>query len=223
MIVEDEPGVADYLSRAFEEFGYETAVAWDGEEALDLWPSFDPAVVTLDLSLPGMDGWKTLSAARKKNWTTPVLIYSARDTIPDKVSALDCGADDYLAKPAALEEIRARVRALQRRGDRSEGKMSFGDLEIHPRTGEVRRGAESIKMSDTGLRLLLCLAAHAPNVLTKRKLLELVWDDPEGNENLVEVHISFLRAKIERPGRPAVIHTSGDGYFLSGGKSESRR
>ena len=218
LVAEDDRKVASFIRQGLEEEGYVVEVAPDGAVALDRLlggPGFD--LVILDILLPRKDGFAVLRALRERRIETPVLILTARDTVPDRVAGLDLGADDYLTKPFAFDELLARVRALLRRGQgRRLPLLKVGDLALDPATREVTRGDRKIELTVREYALLEYLMRHAGRVQTRPMLTEHVWGldfDPESN--VVDVYVGYLRRKIDGPGERRLIHTMrGAGYVL---------
>ena len=218
MVVEDEPAVRDALRRALRLEGYDVALAADGAEALhQLADGVQPDALLLDVLMPGMDGLEVCRRLRRTGSRLPVLMLTARAEVSDRVSGLDAGADDYLAKPFALQELLARVRALLRRsGAEDGGVLHFADLELDPRTREVRRGGEEIELTRTEFSLLELFLRNPRQVLTRSLIFERVWGyDFGAGSNSLDVYVGYLRRKTEAGGRPRLIHTvRGVGYAL---------
>jgi DNA-binding response OmpR family regulator len=218
LVVEDERKVANFISQGLQEEGHTVEVAKDGEAALDLLRETPPwDLVVLDVMLPRLDGLAVLRAARAAGVTAPVLILTARDTVPDKVTGLDLGADDYLTKPFSFDEFLARVRALLRRAEgRREPVLRVSDLVLDPATRDVVRGARRLALTAREYALLEYFMRNAGRVLTRPMLAEHVWGldfDPESN--VVDVYVGYLRRKIDGPGEPRLLHTvRGAGYTL---------
>jgi two-component system, OmpR family, response regulator MprA len=217
LVVEDDRSVRDALDRALRAQGYEVTTAGDGLAALAAVAAEDPDLVVLDLGLPGMDGLAVCRRLRADADQRPVLILTARDQVDDRVTGLDVGADDYLGKPFALEELLARVRALLRRIEPPvDPRLRYEDLSLDPETREVRRGDRPIELTDLEFRLLSCFLAHPRLVLRREALLDDVWgNDPPTTENALEVYVGYLRRKLEAGGEPRLLHTvRGVGYTL---------
>ena len=217
LVVEDDPAVRAALDRALRAEGYEVVLAGDGLAALTAVAQADPALVVLDLGLPGIDGLSLCRRLRADGDDRPVLILTARDALEDRVRGLDVGADDYLVKPFALEELLARVRALLRRtAETGPGPVRVGDLVLDPDARQVRRGLRELELTDLEFRLLLHLADHARHVRTSDALLAAVWDPAElPSKNTLEVYVGYLRRKLEAGGEPRILHTvRGVGYVL---------
>lgn len=214
LVVEDEAKVASFLARGLGEAGYAVDVAKRGPEGLEWAFSNDYDLILLDVMLPGIDGWEVLSQYRKSDGKAPVMMLTARDSVEDKVRGLDLGADDYLTKPFALNELLARVRALLRREDRKAPILRLADLELNPATRQVMRNGEKINLSAREYALLEFFMRNQDRILSRSLLLEHVWDysfDPE--TNVVDVYVSYLRNKIDKGFDPPLIHTlRGVGY-----------
>ena len=221
MVVDDEAAVRDALRRALELEGYDVELAADGAEALErLVDGARPDALLLDVLMPGVDGLEVCRRLRRSGSRLPVLMLTARAEVSDRVSGLDAGADDYLAKPFALQELLARVRALLRRSGSGEGDvLRFADLELDPSTREVRRGGEEIELTRTEFSLLELFLRNPRQVLTRSLIFERVWGyDFGAGSNSLDVYVGYLRRKTEADGRPRVIHTvRGVGYALREG------
>jgi len=220
LVVDDERAVRESLRRALELEGYEIELAEEGREALQRLAREDqPDAVILDVLMPGVDGLEVCRTLRSQGSRLPVLMLTARTQVEDRVEGLDAGADDYLTKPFALEELLARVRALLRRsGDdgASGDKLSFADLELDPGTREVTRGDERIELTRTEFSLLELFLRNPRQVLTRSVIFERVWGYDFGfASNSLDVYIGYLRRKTEASGKPRLIHTvRGVGYAL---------
>jgi two-component system response regulator MprA len=218
LVVDDERAVRDSLRRALELEGYEIELAEDGVEALDaLENGEEPDAVILDVLMPKMDGLEVCRRLRRTGSRLPVLMLTARVDVDDRVAGLDAGADDYVTKPFALEELLARVRALLRRAhDDGTEKLAFGDLELDPGTREVRRGDEPIELTRTEFSLLELFMRNPRQVLTRSVIFERVWGYDFGfGSNSLDVYIGYLRRKTEAGGKPRLIQTvRGVGYAL---------
>jgi two-component system response regulator MprA len=218
LVVDDEPAVRDALERALRAQGYGVLTAADGREGLDAIERERPEVVVLDVLMPRLDGFEVCRQLREGGDRTPVLVLTAKDAVGDRVEGLDAGADDYLVKPFALEELLARIRALLRRtipnGD--ERRLSFSDLELDPVTREVRRGARPIDLTRTEWLLLELFLLNPRRVLTREVIFDRVWGYDFGpTSNALEVYVGYLRRKTEADGEPRLIHTvRGVGYVL---------
>ena len=222
--MEDERKVASFIRQGLEEEGHAVEVAADGASALELVlaePGYD--LIVLDVMLPKRDGLDVLKTLRGRGVTTPVLILTARDAVVDKVAGLDLGADDYLTKPFAFEELLARARALLRRGtDQRAAVLRLADLSLDPATREATRGTRRIALTAREYSLLDYFMRHAGRLLTRPMIAEHVWGlDFDAESNIIDVYIGYLRRKIDAPGEARLLHTvRGSGYVL---KLEDRR
>jgi two-component system, OmpR family, response regulator MprA len=218
LVVDDERAVRESLRRALELEGYEIELAEDGAHALQrLEAEPEPDAMVLDILMPGVDGLEVSRTLRRKGSRLPILMLTARTQVEDRVEGLDAGADDYLTKPFALEELLARVRALLRRtGDGSGQLLRFADLELDPGTREVRRGGERIELTRTEFSLLELFLLNPRQVLTRSLIFERVWGYDFGfASNSLDVYIGYLRRKTEAGGKSRLIHTvRGVGYAL---------
>jgi two-component system response regulator MprA len=219
LVVEDDPAVRDSLERSLAFEGYQVVTAADGEAGLAAVATHRPDVVVLDLGLPRMDGLEVSRRLRAAGDAVPILMLTAREGVRDRVTGLDAGADDYLPKPFALEELLARVRALRRRSaqaDAAESVLVVDDLRLDTRSREVARGGQEITLTRTEFELLEFLMLHPRQVLTRTQILREVWGfDFDPSSNTLEVYVGYLRRKTEADGRPRLIHTQrGVGYIL---------
>jgi two-component system response regulator MprA len=220
LVVDDERAVRESLRRALELEGYEIELAGDGGEALASLGRDEPQAdaVILDVLMPGVDGLEVCRRLRATGNHVPVLMLTARDEVESRVAGLDAGADDYVTKPFALEELLARVRALLRRVADSEGAevLSFADVELDLGTREVRRGGRLIELTRTEFALLELFLRNPRQVLTRSIIFERVWGYDFGfASNSLDVYIGYLRRKTEAGGEPRLIHTvRGVGYAL---------
>ena len=220
LIVDDEPAVRAALDRALRLDRYEVELAGDGREALDRLAETRLDAIVLDVMMPGIDGLEVCRRLREAGDRTPVLMLTARDAIDDRVAGLDAGADDYLVKPFALKELKARLRALLRRsepaGDEDGQVLRFADLELDPVAREVRRGGREIELSRTEFNLLELFLEHPRQVLTRSQIFERVWGYDFGStSNALGVYIGYLRRKTEAGGELRLLHTvRGVGYIL---------
>jgi two-component system, OmpR family, response regulator MprA len=218
LVVDDERPVRDSLRRALELEGYDVDLAADGEEALArLGQNGEPDTIVLDILMPRMDGLEVCRRLRREGHRLPVLMLTARDEVENRVAGLDAGADDYVAKPFALEELLARLRALLRRTTGGSGEvLRFADLELDPKTREVRRGGESVDLTRTEFSLLELFLLNPRQVLTRSVIFERVWGYDFGfSSNSLDVYIGYLRRKTEAGDRPRLIQTvRGVGYAL---------
>jgi len=218
LVVDDERAVRDSLRRALELEGYEIDLAVDGEAALRALESEQqPDAVILDLLMPGIDGLEVCRRARRRGGRFPVLMLTARDEVENRVAGLDAGADDYLTKPFALEELLARLRALLRRTAGASGEvLRFADLELDPGMREVRRAGAPIELTRTEFSLLELFMLNPRQVLTRSVIFERIWGYDFGlSSNSLDVYIGYLRRKTEAAGGPRLIQTvRGVGYAL---------
>lgn len=224
LVVDDEQPVRESLRRSLRFNGYDVLTASDGLEAVEAVRSENPELLILDVMMPNMDGLEVCRTLRSEGWDRPILVLTARDGVSDRVAGLDAGADDYLPKPFALEELLARVRSLVRRASADsiaaeapvESKLSFEDLELDADTREVSRGGRSISLTRTEFSLLQLLMENPRKVLSRSKILEEVWGyDFLTSGNALEVYIGYLRKKTEGDGDSRLIHTvRGVGYVL---------
>ena len=224
LVVDDEQAVCESLRRSLRFNGYDVLTANDGLEAVKTVRSENPELLILDVMMPNMDGLEVCRTLRSEGWDRPILVLTARDGVSDRVAGLDAGADDYLPKPFALEELLARVRSLVRRAsaesiaaeDPVESKLSFEDLELDADTREVSRGGRAISLTRTEFALLQLLMKNPRKVLSRSKILEEVWGyDFPTSGNALEVYIGYLRKKTEGESDSRLIHTvRGVGYVL---------
>jgi two-component system response regulator MprA len=219
LVVDDEPAVRQALTRALSFEGYAVRTAVDGRSALDTILVEPADAVLLDVAMPGLDGLEVCRRLRAAGDRTPILMLTARHATADRVAGLDAGADDYLVKPFALEELLARIRALLRRVGTEPGDddvLRVADLSLDPSTRIVRRGARAMELTRTEFSLLELLLRNAGQVLTREIIFDRVWGyDFGANSNSLEVYIGYLRRKTEAEGEPRLIHTvRGVGYVL---------
>ena len=217
LVVDDEPAVRQALDRALRFEGYKTETVEDGPGALAAHAERPADAIVLDVAMPRMDGLEVCRRLRAAGDSTPVLMLTARAAINERVAGLDAGADDYLVKPFALEELLARIRALLRRSAPADDEiLRFADLSLDPGTREVRRGERLIELTRTEFLLLELLLRNARQVLTRELIFDRVWGyDFGANSNSLEVYIGYLRRKTEAEGEPRLIHTvRGVGYVL---------
>jgi heavy metal response regulator len=218
LVVEDEPKVASFLRQGLEEEGYAVDVATDGTAAEELalgGTTYD--LVILDVMLPKQDGFAVLRTLREHRMMTPVLMLTARDSVPDRVTGLDQGADDYLTKPFAFEELLARVRVLLRRSAAQRAPvLELADLRLDPATRQVTRGARKISLTAREFALLEYFLRNAGRVLSRPMLAEHVWGiDFDPDSNVIDVYVGYLRRKVDLPGETPLLHTArGIGYVL---------
>jgi two-component system response regulator MprA len=223
LVVDDDRAVRESLRRSLQFNGYQVETAGDGMQALESVTAARPDAMVLDVMMPRLDGLEVCRRLRSTGDDLPILVLTARDAVSDRVSGLDAGADDYLPKPFALEELLARLRALLRRAahdddaaTQSAAVLKFADLELDPSTRDVRRGDRSISLTRTEFALLELLLAHPRQVLTRGRILEDVWGyDFPTSGNALEVYVGYLRRKTEADGEPRLLHTvRGVGYVL---------
>jgi DNA-binding response OmpR family regulator len=209
LIVEDELRMAQLLRKGLEEEGCSVIIAADGEEGLAAAQTCDFDVIVLDVMLPGIDGFEVARRLRKRSVNTPILMLTARDTIPDEVRGLDCGSDDYLTKPFSFEVLLARLRALARRGASPRPlRLQVADLMMDPATHQVFRGSDRIMLTGTEYRLLEFLMRRAGKVVRRDTLIEAIWSfDSEIQNNTLDAFVSLLRSKIDRGRHPQLLHT----------------
>jgi two-component system, OmpR family, response regulator MprA len=224
LVVDDDRSVRESLRRSLAFNGYQVELASDGQAALDAVLSERPDAMVLDVMMPRLDGLEVCRRMRAAGDELPILVLTARDAVSDRVAGLDAGADDYLPKPFALEELLARLRALLRRRSPEDiaaaagqsKPLEFADLSLDPDTREVRRGDRTISLTRTEFSLLELLLTNPRRVLTRSQILEQVWGyDFPTTGNALEVYIGYLRRKTEADGEPRLIHTvRGVGYVL---------
>ncbi|MES4901483.1 MULTISPECIES: response regulator transcription factor [unclassified Streptomyces] len=229
LIVDDEPAVREALQRSLAFEGYTTETALDGLDALEKVGAYDPELIVLDVLMPRMDGLTAARRLRATQVTVPILMLTARDTVGDRVTGLDAGADDYLVKPFELDELLARIRALLRRSsyaaavgaagavpDTGGNELTFADLRMNLATREVTRGGRQVELTRTEFTLLEMFLAHPRQVLTREQILKAVWGfDFEPSSNSLDVYVMYLRRKTEAGGEPRLVHTvRGVGYVL---------
>ncbi len=209
LVVDDDKRIAASVRRALAYDGYDVAVAHDGPGALQATRSEDPDLVVLDVMLPGLDGIEVCRRLRAAGDDVPVLMLTARTTVPERVEGLDSGADDYLVKPFAHEELLARVRTLlRRRAPRGRETLTVGDLTMDVGAMEVWRGGRDVELTALEFRLLEHFLRNPRLVLSRVQILQAVWDlDAETTSNVVDVYVRYLRQKLEAGGEPRLIHT----------------
>ena len=220
LVCDDEPGIVELLTVSLRFQGFEVATADTGARAVDLARTFHPDVVVLDVMMPVMDGFDTLTRLRADGCAAPVLFLTAKDAVEDRVRGLTIGGDDYVTKPFSLEEVVARIHVLLRRGGLVEGGAEdpvarFADLELHDDSHEVFKAGELVPLSPTEFQLLRYFMVNAGVVLSKARILDHVWDyDFGGDANVVESYVSYLRRKVDT-GPVKYLHTlRGVGYVL---------
>ena len=217
LVVDDEPALRSSLERALGLDAYDVELAQDGNEALDRLALAPVDAVVLDVAMPRLDGLEVCRRLRAAGDRTPVLMLTARDAIDDRVDGLDAGADDYLVKPFALRELRARLRALLRRMEEPGGpELRFADLVLDTSAHRARRAQRELQLSRTEFALLRVLMEHPRQVLTRTQLFERVWGyDFGATSNALGVYIGYLRRKTEAAGEPRLLYTiRGVGYVL---------
>ena len=218
LVVDDEPQLRRALERAFKLEGYAVELAADGEEALGSVASTSMDAIVLDVLMPKRDGLEVCRELRARGDRTPILMLTARDAVQDRVDGLDAGADDYVVKPFALDELLARLRALLRRtnGEAASEQLAYADLTLDPATREVHRGERPIQLTKTEFALLEHLMRHPRLVLSRSQLFEAVWGYDFGpRSNSLEVYVGYLRRKTEEVGEARLIQTvRGVGYSL---------
>ncbi|MGW1840829.1 response regulator transcription factor [Streptomyces sp. NPDC002067] len=225
LIVDDEPAVREALRRSLAFEGYATQEAVDGLDAVEKVASYDPELIVLDVLMPRMDGLTAARRLRASGVTVPILMLTARDTVGDRVTGLDAGADDYLVKPFELDELLARIRALLRRSSYAAAAgaqpadgdiLAFADLRMDLASREVTRGGRPVELTRTEFTLLEMFLAHPRQVLTREQILKAVWGfDFEPTSNSLDVYVMYLRRKTEAAGEVRLVHTvRGVGYVL---------
>ncbi len=220
LVVDDDRAVRESLRRSLSFNGYTVDMASDGVQAMELVATQKPDALVLDVMMPRMDGLEVCRRLRSTGVDLPILVLTARDTVSERVAGLDAGADDYLPKPFALEELLARLRALLRRSTpetpADSQVLSFADLTMDPVTMEVTRGERRINLTRTEYSLLELLLTNARRVLSRSRILEEVWGyDFPTSGNALEVYVGYLRRKTEAEGEPRLIHTvRGVGYVM---------
>lgn len=216
LVVDDDPKITQLLRRALTLEGYTVQTAASGEEALQSASARPPDVVILDILMPGVDGLEVCRRLRAAS-DMPILLLTAKDEVSDRVRGLDSGADDYVVKPFALEELTARLRALLRRSEPANGEiLRFADLALDPVSRSIRRGDREVTLSTTEFELLHYFLRHPGRVLTRDAILDAVWGQTFVRPtNVVDVYMGYLRAKLEDAGEPRLLQTvRGSGYVL---------
>lgn len=225
LVVEDEEKIARLLELELEYEGYNVTKVMDGLEAFEAYKNGKWELILLDVMLPGISGIELLRRIRLNDKTTPILLLTAKDSVEDKISGLDYGANDYITKPFQIEEVLARIRAALRvkvveQIQEDDNCLIFADLKINPKTREVFRGEEAIDLTPREFDLLVYLMTNKRQVLNRDQILEAVWGyDFIGDTNVVDVYIRYVRKKMEQPNKPALIQTvRGVGYVLKEAK-----
>ena len=222
LVVDDEPSILELLSVSLRFAGFEVATATNGVDALNTARALGPDLLVLDVMMPGLDGFEVARQLRSTGDRTPVVFLTARDATEDRVRGLTIGGDDYVTKPFSLEEVVARVRAVLRRTqgsaattDQPSSRLTYADLVLDDDTHEVWKGDRAVELSPTEFNLLRYLLQNPHRVLSKRQILEHVWNyDFGGDGNVVESYVSYLRKKVDT-GEPRLLHTvRGVGYVL---------
>lgn len=217
VVVDDDEALRGAVRRALRLEGYDVDVAADGEDALAQLAGLSADLVVLDVLMPVLDGVTVCRRLRESGDRTPILMLTARDAVSDRVAGFEAGADDYLSKPFALEELLARVKALLRRSyPEHDGALRVADVELNPRTRQVTRGERVLELTRTEFALLEMLMRNADVVLTREVIWERVWGfDDSGGSNTLDVYIGYLRRKTEAGGEARMIHTvRGVGFVL---------
>ncbi|WP_426503472.1 response regulator transcription factor [Dactylosporangium sp. McL0621] len=220
LVVDDDAAVRDSLARTLRFEGYQVETADNGAAAILAVRGAEPDAVVLDVSMPVIDGLETCRELRGEGVLVPVLMLTARDSVGDRVAGLDAGADDYLVKPFALQELLARLRALLRRAQRTaaapSGELRFADLRLDPQTREVWRGERPMRLTRTEFAILEVFLRHPRQVLTRELLFEHVWGYDFGEtSNSIHVYLGYLRRKLEADGEQRLLHTvRGVGFVL---------
>lgn len=216
LIVDDDPKLVSLLARGLAFEGFEVATAADGAACLTAVDQQVPHLVLLDIAMPGLDGFEVCRLLRVSH-DVPVIMLTARDDVDDTVTGLRSGADDYVGKPFAFEELLARIEAVLRRRGTAPVTLAYANLSLDPATREVRRGTRRVELTPTEYGLLMALLRHPRQVLTRRQLVETVWGPDAPEPGALDVHIGHLRHKLERDGEPRLVVTvRGVGFALRG-------
>lgn len=217
LIIEDEEDIAEFVALELQHEGYETTIVSNGRDGMDMAMQADWGLILLDIMLPGISGMEICRRIRSAN-DVPIIMVSARHSVPDRVAGLDCGADDYISKPFAVEELLARIRVLLRRriSEPRDELIVVGDTELNISTHEVKRDGQSIYLTAREFSLLEAFMRNKNHVLTREQLLENVWGyDFTGETNVVDVYVRYLRSKIDVPFGTQMLQTvRGVGYIL---------
>jgi two-component system response regulator MprA len=217
LVVDDDPRITELLRRILAYEGYSVTIAASGDEALKRTLERPPDLIVLDIMLPGINGLEVARRLRAAGDNVPILMLTARDSVADRVEGFEMGADDYLIKPFAPEELLVRVKALLRRNQEERHEvLRYADVELDTGTRVAYRGAREIDLSPTEYELLALFLRRPRQVLTREIILDRVWGmDFEGSSNVMEVYVGYLRAKLEAEGEPRLIHTvRGVGYVF---------
>lgn len=219
LVVDDEPNIVELLSASLRFAGFDVATARDGTQALKLADSYRPDLVVLDVMMPGIDGFEVVRRMRENQQRVPVLFLTARDATEDKIAGLTLGGDDYITKPFSLEEVIARIRAVLRRAQGDARKatpiLRYADIQLDDDSHEVLKAGQSVTLSPTEYKLLRYFLQNPQRVLSKSQILDHVWQyDFDGDANVVESYVSYLRRKIDTT-EPRLLHTIRSvGYVL---------
>lgn len=221
VVIDDDEKIQSLLKRSLAFEGYVVHTAGSGKEGLQLMIDHDPDLIILDIMMPGIDGWEVCRRIRESGSDVPILMLTAKDEVGERVKGLDMGADDYVIKPFALEELLARIRVLLRRGSAKNNEsetLKFKDLTLHKDTHEVFRGGKRIECTAKEFELLQLFMSNPKRVLSRDTIMDKIWGyDYSGESNVLEVYIATLRQKLEEGGRPRLIQTvRGAGYVLRG-------
>jgi two-component system response regulator MprA len=216
LIIEDEVNLSRILARVLEEEGFQALVEYRGDRGLETAVASAPDAVVLDLSLPGMDGLRVCRELRARGLRMPVIMLTARDTVPDRVRGLDHGADDYLVKPFAIEELIARIRAQLRRAGQPAERLVVADLVLEPGARRVRRGGQELSLTAQEFDLLEFLMRHRGQVMSRQRILDHVWGyEAVPVSNIVDIYIHYLREKVDNDHKAKLIKTVRSvGYVL---------
>lgn len=225
LVLDDDEQIRATLRRSLLYAGFDVSLAEIGEEALDTALSHPPDLAILDVMLPGVDGLEVCRRLREDRPDLPIIMLTARDSVSDRVRGLDIGADDYVVKPFAMEEMLARVRAHLRHGVQTGQVLRYADLTLDTGTRDATRGSRTLQLSTTQYELLKLFLSNPRQVLTRDLIMERVWGyDFEGESNVLEVYISQIRHKLEEGGAPRLIHTvRGAGYTLREDRSATQQ
>ncbi len=216
LVVEDETALANLIERVLREEGYATHTEFSGENALLTVMTSEPDCIVLDVGLPDIDGLHVCSLLRERGFRTPIIMLTARDTVPDRVRGLDSGADDYLVKPFSFDELLARIRAHLRRTAPPQECLAIGDIVLDPPAHTVLKQEVPVELTDHEFRLLEILMRHAGKVLSRQQLLDYVWGyGIEPNSNVVDLYVYYLRKKLDTDSAHRIIQTvRGAGYKI---------